>query len=148
MNILKKTILCVAVAATTLTAIAPADAGERWRDHRYRRERNSDGDLVAAGIVGLAIGALAAGALNANRNEPTYGNPYRHPRPRPSRDYVIDDAPQIISSDDLYEPSYDASYEPWSRAWYRYCANRYRSFDPQTGTYVGYDGRERFCNAN
>jgi len=144
MNMLKKIILSVAVAAATFTAMVPAEAGDRWRDHRYRRERNSDGDLVAAGIVGLAIGALAVGAINANRNEPTYGNPYRHPRPRPNRDYIIDDAPQVISSDDVYEQS----FEPWSRAWYRYCANRYRSFDAQTGTYVGYDGRERFCNAD
>lgn len=145
MNFLKKTILSVAVAATTFAAI-PAEAGDRWRDNRHYRERhNSDGDLVAAGIVGLALGALAVGAINANREEPVYGNPYRHPRPRPNRDYVIiDEAPQVISSEDIY----DSGIEPWSRAWFRYCENRYRSFDPQSGTYVGYDGRERFCNAN
>ena len=35
--------------------------------------------------------------------------------------------------------------EPWSREWFRYCESRYRSFDPGSGTFVGYDGREHFC---
>jgi BA14K-like protein len=26
-----------------------------------------------------------------------------------------------------------------------YCAQRYRSYDPQTGTFMGYDGRRRSC---
>jgi len=39
------------------------------------------------------------------------------------------------------------SYEPWTQSWYRFCSQRYRSFDPNTGTYVGYDGREHFCTA-
>lgn len=34
---------------------------------------------------------------------------------------------------------------PWTDAWYRACAERYRSFDPATGTFLGYDGRRRFC---
>lgn len=141
MSLLKTTILSVAVAATTLAAI-PAEAGERWRHHRgHHSHRTSDGDLVAAGIVGLALGALAVGAISASR-EPVSANPYRHPRPRPSRDYVGDDV-EIIS-DSRYEPH----VQPWSRSWFRYCRDRYRSFDPQTGTYVGYDGRERFCNAD
>ena len=31
---------------------------------------------------------------------------------------------------------------------HRYCSDRYRSFDPNTGTFVGYDGVRRFCEAN
>ncbi|HMF66086.1 MAG TPA: BA14K family protein, partial [Phyllobacterium sp.] len=38
--------------------------------------------------------------------------------------------------------------QPWSPGWYRYCANRYRSFNPETGTFRGYDGRDYFCNVN
>jgi hypothetical protein len=30
---------------------------------------------------------------------------------------------------------------PWTREWYDYCANRYRSFDPRSGRFIGYDGR-------
>ena len=37
------------------------------------------------------------------------------------------------------------SLEPWTRDWYRYCDNKYRSFNPNTGTYRGFDGRDHFC---
>lgn len=29
--------------------------------------------------------------------------------------------------------------------WIAYCARRYRSFDPYTGTYLGYDGLRHYC---
>ena len=32
-----------------------------------------------------------------------------------------------------------------SRAWYRYCENKYRSFDPRSGTYQPYHGPRRLC---
>ncbi len=27
----------------------------------------------------------------------------------------------------------------------RYCSNKYNSFDPQSGTYLGYDGQRHYC---
>ena len=41
-----------------------------------------------------------------------------------------------------------AALEPWSPEWFRYCGDRYRSFDPDTGTFIGYDGEAHFCVAN
>ncbi|MEI2383725.1 BA14K family protein [Breoghania sp. JC706] len=38
-------------------------------------------------------------------------------------------------------------YPAWSAQWYRYCENRYRSFNPRTGYYLGYDGEYHFCRA-
>ncbi|MGA8690980.1 MAG: BA14K family protein [Methyloceanibacter sp.] len=40
-----------------------------------------------------------------------------------------------------------AAYGPpaWSPAWYNYCAQRYRSFNPQTGYFIGPDGQPYFC---
>lgn len=29
--------------------------------------------------------------------------------------------------------------------WLAYCSQRYRSFDPGSGTYLGYDGRRHYC---
>lgn len=29
--------------------------------------------------------------------------------------------------------------------WIAYCARKYRSFDPRSGTYLGYDGYRRYC---
>ncbi|MEI9413208.1 BA14K family protein [Mesorhizobium salmacidum] len=38
--------------------------------------------------------------------------------------------------------------EPWTHEWYVYCSYRYRSFNPRTGTFTGYDGEQYFCIAN
>lgn len=57
MSLWNKAVLAVVAGATTLTFAAPAEA-QRWG--RYRN--NNDGAVIAAGVAGLAIGALAAGA--------------------------------------------------------------------------------------
>lgn len=134
-RIFKATILSVAVAATTLAALPAANAGDRhWR--RYDRHHHSDsGDLVAAGVLGLAAGALAVGLTS--RPEPVYYDPpYREPRP------------VRVYRERVYVDEYAGGFEPWSAAWYDYCSDRYRSFDPRSGTFVGYDGQEHFCVAN
>lgn len=40
---------------------------------------------------------------------------------------------------------YRGSPEPWTSEWYAYCSSKYRSFDPSSGTFLGYDGRRHFC---
>ena len=141
-RILKIAILSAAVAATTLAALAPADAGDRWR-HRYD---NSD-EVLAAGVLGLAVGAIAGSALADNPpyrpvyDEPIYEEPiYERPRPvvvrpRPVRPYYTE-----------YRDV--GGLEPWSPEWFRWCGDTYRSFDPDTGTFTGYDGEAHFCVAN
>ncbi|AXS42677.1 BA14K family protein [Breoghania sp. L-A4] len=42
-------------------------------------------------------------------------------------------------------PRSTGRYPAWSRGWYRDCDRRYRSFNPRTGYYMGYDGRRHFC---
>lgn len=140
-RIFKIAILSAAVAATTLATLPTANAGDRyWRHHdrHHHHSRSDSGDLVAAGILGLAAGALVVGLTAQREPEPVYVNPYRQPRPRPVRDY-----PETVYLDD-----YEGAYEPWSAGWYEYCSDRYRSFNPRSGTFVGYDGAEHFCVAN
>lgn len=36
---------------------------------------------------------------------------------------------------------------PWSREWKEWCASRFQSFNPQNGTYLGYDQKRHFCKA-
>ncbi|GAA4533852.1 hypothetical protein GCM10023174_28770 [Chelativorans composti] len=67
-------------------------------------------------MLGAIAGAAIAGAVNSSNNPP----------PPPPGQYA--------------RPG-----EPWSPEWYRYCSQKYRSFDPQTGTYVTYGGERRFC---
>lgn len=33
----------------------------------------------------------------------------------------------------------------WTPAWYSYCSNRYRSFNPHTGYFTAYSGAQVFC---
>jgi hypothetical protein len=76
------------------------------RPYYYRRDR---GSAAAAGIAGLAAGALIGGAIASQQAQaaPTY---------------VVPDQNAVA-----------------------YCAQRYRSYDPASGTYVGYDGVRRSC---
>ena len=139
---LRTTVLSAALAATTLVALAPA----RGRDRSRHRHHDNGGEVLAAGVLGLAVGAIVGGALN---DEPEYRPVYREPiynrprdpyvRPRPQRPYVD---PELVEYD------YSGGLDPWSPEWYRWCGDTYRSFDPDTGTFMGYDGEEHFCVAN
>jgi hypothetical protein len=133
----KIAILATAALATVMVPLASASA-DSWRGNRYYRHHhnNNNGDAWAAGAVGLAAGALLGTAL-AQPREPEviyrdYDDGYYR---RPVQAYQE-------------APRYYGGAQPWSREWYRYCSDRYRSFNPETGTYRGYDGRDHFCNAN
>jgi len=78
--------------------------GDRRSRDRYRRR--DDGAAIAAGVVGLALGAAAAQSAN-------------------QRAY--------------------AGSESGDRAWFESCSRRYRSFDPASGTYLGFDGNRHLC---
>ncbi len=140
---LKTAIFSAAVAATTLATLPAANAGDQWRRHQHQDRRSDHGDLALAGILGLAAGALVVGL--AAQSAPPVANPYRHPRPRPDRDYPIAyvEEPPVVYADD-----YASAMEPWTAEWYDYCADRYRSFNARTGTFNGYDGQKHFCIAN
>lgn len=133
-RLIKTAILSAAVAATTLAALPAANAGDGyWRKGRHYHHHSDSGDLAVAGVLGLAAGALAVG-LTSQPALVYYERPYRQPvRQYPERVYLDD---------------YAGGLEPWSDEWYDYCSDRYRSFDPRSGTFVGYDGREHFCVAN
>ncbi|MGV6875120.1 BA14K family protein [Pseudochelatococcus sp. B33] len=75
----------------------------RYYYHGPRRHSYNPGAAAAAGVVGLAAGAILGSAL-------AQGAP-----------------------------------PPRSDSWLSYCASKYRSFDPATGTYLGYDGRRHPC---
>lgn len=45
----------------------------------------------------------------------------------------------------LYNNRPTHEVKPFSGEWYKLCAERYRSFDPQTGLYTTYSGKKVFC---
>lgn len=81
-----------------------------YRDRYYYRRDN--GAAVAAGVAGLAAGALIAGAI-ANQAQ---AQPAAPPPPG-----TID--PQVAA----------------------YCARKYRSYDPGTGTFLATNGMRYVC---
>lgn len=81
--------------------------------------RRFGGRAVGAGIAAGVIGGLIGGALM------NPGPVYAAPQP-------VYEAPPVY-----VRPSGGGSVE--------YCMRRYRSYNPDTGTYVGYDGIERPC---
>lgn len=146
-RIFKTAVLSAAMAATMLVALPAANADE-WRHHRH----HGNGDAIAAGVLGLAAGALIGGALandqpppDANRyyggdgyyNDGYYDRDVRI-RPAPVRRYYAE--PRVVYA--------DRYAEPWTRDWYEYCSDRYRSFNSRTGTFTGNDGEQHFCTAN
>lgn len=107
--------------------------GRHHGRHHYRKHRNND--AAAAAILGIAGLAIVGGVLaHQNRTLPHTADPnYRarnHYPPAPR-------SPNVIT--------YESSLEPWTPAWFRWCDKRYRSFNPERGTFRGYDGRDHFC---
>ncbi|WP_048648343.1 BA14K family protein [Nitratireductor soli] len=146
-SILKTSILSLAVAAMTLSAVSTASA-DRW--HRHHR---SNGDAVAAGVLGLAAGAIVGGLLSdSRRNDRVYIDPPRRYYPVERDYYPVErdyyPAEQRYNRPYAQPTYYRSTLEPWSREWYRYCSTRYRSFDARSGTFMGYDGRRHFCQPN
>jgi Ni/Co efflux regulator RcnB len=126
--------------------------GDRRNRHHRHHKRDRGGDAAAAialGVIGLAAGAAIASAANQPDYidppyDPDYGYGYG-----PARGSYIDPADRGTGFRKPYYPEaptvVSGSLEPWTAEWYAYCADKYRSFDPRSGTYTAYSGAKRFC---
>ncbi|MBD8890602.1 BA14K family protein [Roseibium litorale] len=139
---LSKRILTAVLSGTLLiSGLNLAEAGPRhgWNDgprhgwdhnprppryDHHRRHNNNAGAAVAAGVIGLAAGAILLGSMN-QQSRAAPAPSYYPPAPYPG--------------------SVSSGLQPWSPAWYQYCESRYRSFNPSTGTFTTYQGEQRFC---
>lgn len=112
--------------------VRPHYPPRRYKTYRAapRRKDNDAAAAIALGIGAIALGAIIAGSANS-QPAPVYRDTYP---PRPAR------TPNRVAT--------YSSIEPWSAQWYDYCDQRYRSFNPSTGTYRGFDGLDHFCVAN
>ena len=119
----------IAAVGLMATAIAPATAApvptstailKFAVESQVSKARWRHGGAVAAGVIGgLIIGSMIASSPYR------YGGPVYYYAPGP-----------------VYPPGY---YDYDHRDWLDYCFSRYRSFDPRSGTYMGYDGRRHYC---
>ena len=119
-------------AATLAGATAHAYPGEAYSQYYYRRggygyRRRGNGGAVAAGVLGgLAAGALLGSAIaNAQQPAPAYG---------PGPGFYGPGPGQPVGNVYGRDPN-----------WVSYCASRYRSFDPISGTYMASDGFRYPC---
>jgi len=118
----------------------------------HKDKKRAKRAAIAAGIIGLAAGAIIASQASKNRRynkQSTYTAPtqqptYQYDAPqRQSLDtYTSSNEPEVITFRDT------ASLEPWTPGWQEWCNARYRSFNPNTGTYRGFDGLDHFCVPN
>jgi hypothetical protein len=89
--------------------------------YKHHKRRHDNRDAFIAGAIGLAAGTIIGNAITTPRYAapaPTYYN-----------------APRVVT----YRPA------PWTPAWYRYCSEKYRSFDPRSGTFQPYHGPRQLC---
>ena len=113
-------LFAAAASLATVIVSAPAQAG------------GGHGDAAVAGVAGFALGTLL-------------GTSAARPRYYPGTVYV-EPAPVYVAPPVVYEAAPVAyAPPPWSPDWYAYCARKYRTFDAQSGTFIGADGREYLC---
>ncbi len=108
-----------APAATGLSALGTPDRQlvqeVRWRGRHYHGHRYYRRGGDGAAVAAGVLGGLALGAAIAGAASA--------PPPPPA-----------------YAPVYGARAD-----WIAYCSSKYRSFNPATGLYLGYDGQYHPC---
>ncbi|WP_336294246.1 BA14K family protein [Bartonella sp. CB169] len=110
--------------------------------HHHHVSPNKSGDALTAGIVGLAAGAILGNVLKQPEQPQVVYQSIQHPQ------VVYQEVPQNRV---IYEVQQTTTYQPVQQTqtarWLQYCQKKYRSFNPNTGTFRGNDGLEHFCYA-
>jgi hypothetical protein len=128
-------VVLAALAVATLWTVAPAAAAPIGSPRMLQstveplvetvRYRRGYGPAIGLGIAGALIGGAMIGAAQP------YGY-YGHPG--------------YYGYPGYYGPAYVVAPTPYAGGGaVAYCAQRYRSYDPYSGTYLGYDGYRHPC---
>lgn len=169
-RIFKPLALSAVLVAASFVATTAANAGGR---HHHRHGKG--GNFAVGAIIGLTAGAIIGGiaADNHARRHHYHSSPppYRPRRYRRSVTIYDEYEPEYYEYEEDYNDppyrnygsnryerrdyrgyrgnsrraSYGGAPRPWTDAWYRYCAKKYRSFDPGSGTFQPYEGPRRMC---
>jgi hypothetical protein len=103
--------------------------------------------VAALGIVWVSVDALAARRAGLGYDEPWYNPDYSTGSYSPSYSTGGYRHPGYsIKFSSVYDRSgYSARSYAWSDHTAGYCARRFKSYDPGSGTYFGHDGRWHPC---
>ena len=122
----KLTLLAAALATTVALAAVPAQA-QHWHGGGWHH-----GGGWGGAAAGFAAGALIGGAVAGG---PYYGGYGYGPG------YAYDDGPDYGYD---YAPG-PVVVERSGGGGVAYCEQRYHSYDPSSGTFLGYDGMRHPC---
>ena len=103
-------------------------ANRRQHKRQKKKDRNA---AVAIGILGLIAGAAIIGSMNNNQ--------------RPRIQHNLNQQPYGTNRGRNPRVVYSTQLQPWTQEWYNHCRTKYRSFNPETGNFFGYDGKYHFC---
>jgi hypothetical protein len=144
MNKIATALIAAVVGATPILAgVGAAEArdsyknGKRVYTNNYNNGTNWQG--VGAGLAAGAALGLGAGLLI---NRPPPPPPVYYAPPRPPVVYYPAPAPAYYPPAPAAPVYYDGR---WTEAHVQWCFSRYRSYNPSTNTFVGYDGYVHQC---
>ncbi|MCB1494780.1 MAG: BA14K family protein [Bauldia sp.] len=140
---MKKFALAAMAALLGLASItaAPTAASAAWKgkNNNYQHQKYNNHNTWTPG-VGFAAGALVGLGVGALVTAPRTAPRYYAPPPRPR--YYAPPAPAY------YRPPPPPVYYPrraWRQAHVDWCLANYRSYNPATDTFMGYDGYAHRC---
>lgn len=143
-KIIKSIVIAASIAAVSIGSVSSAQAHKIHVKHKHQVQKQHNGNnAVVWGVIGLAAGAIIAGSVNNNSSQRRVVKPQRQ---YPGVNHYPQAPRKAHRQIRRHQSSQQAQrYAPWSKSWYNYCDNKYRSFNPRTGTFRGYDGRDHFC---
>ncbi len=150
----------LAVACVGAAVCARAEAGEYVGLDPYNRPVYVRPGPVPT--VPLAVSPPVYQRKSGAFGGPQVAGPLYYARPAPPAPGVYRDNPALTAGSVLAfdldaalaaaEPPRGVSVvrrsgrpAPFTGPWYRYCSQRYRSFDPRSGTFQPYHGPRQFC---
>ncbi len=113
--------------------------------HRGYAQRQGPGYRIGAGVAAVAAGALIGGAI-ASQDQGYYPAQNQGYYPAQNQGYYYPPATTYpVYSDPGYGYSYAAPVVYNNGDSVAYCEQTYRSYDPASETYLGYDGFRHPC---
>lgn len=144
MRALLLAVACVGgLAASTVGASAQNAYCDSYARDYANRTTNTAGSVVGGAVTGGVIGGILGGGRGAAIgagvgavggaavNSSQWNNAYN---------YAYNNCIRGGSAPVVYQ-----GLQPWSPAWYQACSAKYRSFNPNTGTWTDKYGQQHFC---